>query len=104
MHSEACGGTRAMEAAGASWVVRSHKIEYLSPAYAGDRIEALTWVVDFRRIRSTRRYKFIRQSDQEVLAQGETDWVFVDATTGRPRKIPSNVSNAFTILPEDQEP
>ena len=104
MHSEATGGTHAMQAAGASWVVRSHKIEYLSPAYAGDRIEALTWVVDFRRIRSTRRYKFVRISDQKVLAQGETDWVFVDATTGRPRKITMDVSDAFTPLSDHQEP
>lgn len=28
-HSDACGGLAAMEAAGGSWVARSHRIEYL---------------------------------------------------------------------------
>src|SRR5271169_4143457 len=73
-HSAATGCTRLTEALGAIWVARMHRIEYLSPAFAGDRISILTWVVDFRKVRSLRRYKFVRATDQKVLAQGETDW------------------------------
>jgi acyl-CoA thioester hydrolase len=104
LHSDVVGGTRAMEAAGATWVVRSHKVEYLRPAFAGDRIEALTWVVNFRRVRSLRRYKFVRMTDNTLLAKGETEWVFVDAGTGRPCAIPDDVAGAFPLVPEDQEP
>ena len=104
LHSDSAGGTRAMDAAGVTWVVRSHKIEYLSPAFAGDRIDAFTWVVNFRRVRSLRRYKFVRKSDNMLLARGETDWVFVDAASRRPRAIPPDVSCAFPLVPEDQEP
>ena len=84
-HSAATGCTRMTEAIGATWVARMHRIEYLSPAFAGEAITVLTWVADFRRVRSLRRYKFIRAADQRVLAQGETDWVLVDVATGRPR-------------------
>ena len=103
-HSQAAGCSAATQAAGATWVARSHQIEYLSPAFAGDDLEVLTWVVNLRRVRSLRRYRFVRKSDGRVLAQGETDWVFVDAKTGRPRAIPEIVTRAFTLLPEDQEP
>jgi acyl-CoA thioester hydrolase len=104
LHSDVSGGTRAMHAAGATWVVRSHQIAYLRPAFAGDEVAALTWVVNFRRVRSLRRYKFLRKGDNRLLAKGETDWVFVDAISGRPRTIPDNVMRAFPCVPEDEEP
>jgi acyl-CoA thioester hydrolase len=72
LHSDVVGGTEAMEGTGAIWVVRSHWVEYLSPAFAGDQIEAFTWVVNFRRVRSLRRYKFVRAMDNTLLAKGET--------------------------------
>jgi len=103
-HSNATGCTAMTRELGALWVARSHKIEYLSPAFAGDEIEAQTWVANFRKIRSLRRYRFVRVGDQQILAQGETDWVFVDARTGRPRSIPKEVSGVFDVLGEDEPP
>jgi len=104
LHSDAVGCTDMTRETGATWVARSHKIEYLSPAFAGDKIEAQTWVANFRKVRSLRRYRFVRTSDNTVLAQGETDWVFMDAATGRPRSIPENVSGVFDLLPDDPPP
>ncbi len=95
LHSEVSGGTRAARKAGAIWVVRSHKIEYYKPAFAGEDLIALTWVVNFRRATSLRRYKFLRKSDEVILAEGETEWVFVNANTGRPRKVPDEVVRCF---------
>ena len=66
-----------------------------TPAFAGDRIILRTWVADFRKVRSMRRYEFLRGPDQQVLARGETDWVFVDAATGRPRAVPPAIVEAF---------
>ena len=79
------------------WVVRSHRIEYLRPAFAGDRVAVVTWVADFRRAFSMRKYEFVRPVDNLVLARGETDWVYVDAGTGRPRSIPASVRALFEI-------
>jgi acyl-CoA thioester hydrolase len=104
LHSETAGCTRATRACGATWVIRTHRIEYSRPAFAGDRIAVLTWVVNFRKVRSLRKYRFMRVTDKTLLAEGETDWVFVDAHTGRPRVIPETVSRAFTTLPENEEP
>lgn len=104
MHSDAVGCTRATNDAGATWVARSHRIEYLRPAFAGDAMLVLTWVTNFRKVRSLRRYKFIRRTDNAVIAQGETDWVFVDAKTGRPRSIPETIASLFELITTDREP
>ncbi len=99
-HSEACGGTALLAATDLTWVVRSHTVNYLKPAFAGDHIEARTWVVGMRRVRSLRRTAFVRVSDGEVIATGATDWVMVDESTGRPCAIPENVSAVFPMLPD----
>jgi acyl-CoA thioester hydrolase len=99
-HYESIGGTGVTQALGATWVVRSHTIEYLNPAYAGELIVVQTWVADLRRVRSNRRYKFLRKSDRVVLVQGKTEWVFIDSETGAPRAIPAEVSALFNLLPD----
>jgi acyl-CoA thioester hydrolase len=63
-----------------------------------------TWVTNFRKVRSLRRYRFLRVSDQALLAKGETDWVFVDAASGRPRPIPEEVVACFELVSEGEEP
>ena len=102
-HSIATGCTRMTEAMGATWVARMHRIEYLSPAFAGDVLTMLTWVADLRKVRTLRRYKVVRAKDQKVLAQGETEWVFVDASTGRPRGIPNQIAALFTPVPDQPQ-
>jgi acyl-CoA thioester hydrolase len=96
-HADERGCTAATKDAGATWVVRSHRIEYSRPALVGDRIDVMTWVADFRRAFSLRKYEFIRATDKTVLAKGETDWVFVDVKTGRPRTIPGQITAMFEI-------
>lgn len=103
-HARSSGCTAATLAVGASWVVRSHHIEYLRPLFAGDRVRLLTWVADFRKVRSLRKYKLILTSNQALVAQAETDWVFVDGKTGRPRPIPEEVQRTLPPLPAEQEP
>ena len=102
-HSDVQGCTKATIAAGATWVVRTHHIKYLRPAFAGEEIVILTWVADFRRVHSLRRYRILRIVDNTVLVEGETDWVFVDAKTGRLRPIPQDVIAAFEVLPKEKE-
>jgi acyl-CoA thioester hydrolase len=90
-------------ALGAGWVVRSHFIEYLRPAFAADVIEAHTWVPEFTRRSTPRRFLFLRQADRQPLARAETRWVFVDLTTGRRRPLPDELLAAFEPLPDDAE-
>lgn len=95
-HYESIGGTSPMQLVGATWVVREHKVEYLLPAFAGEEIEIKTWVENIRRVRSLRKYEFVRKSDGKVLVRGETDWVFVDVKSGKPMAIPEEVIDVFT--------
>jgi acyl-CoA thioester hydrolase len=103
-HARASGCMDATAAAGATWVVRTHHIEYLAPAFAGDTLTMHTWVVNFKKVRSLRRYKLIRAADQTVVARAETDWVFVNAKTGRPQTIPGEVKNTLPIVGRELEP
>jgi acyl-CoA thioester hydrolase len=98
-HYSSIGGVTA-QGPGATWVVREHKIEYLLSAYVGEEIEIKTWVENLRRVRSLRKYEFVRKADGKVLVRGETDWVFVDLKTGRPLAIPEAVSGVFTVRQE----
>ena len=102
-HYNAMGGREPTQAINATWVVRSHMVEYLRPAFAGEEIEVLTWVVNMRRVRSIRRYQFRRGGDGETLVRGETEWVFVDAMTGRPRSVPDEITGLFRIASGDPE-
>jgi len=94
-HYSSIGGVEA-QGLDATWVVREHKIEYLLPAFAGEEIEIKTWVENIRRVRSLRKYEFIRKADGKLLVKGETDWVFVDVKTGSPRAVPDTVVKVFS--------
>jgi acyl-CoA thioester hydrolase len=80
----------------AVWVVRSHYISYLRPAFEGDVVTLETWVAEFKKSSSLRKYVVQRPQDEAVLAEAETSWVFVDRKTGRPCRIPDDLRTAFT--------
>ena len=97
-HYASLGGIEAQKPFG-TWFIREHKIEYLLPAFENDEIEIRTWVENVRRVRSLRRYEFVRVSDTRLLVRGETDWVFVEAASGSPRAIPEEVISVFGRTP-----
>ena len=97
------GCVEAMRAAGGTWVARSHHIEYLRLAFAGERVQVLTWVADFSRVRSLRRYRFRNATDGKLLVRGETDWVFINVATGKPASVPVEIRQAFTLVTVDPE-
>lgn len=104
MHSDAQGCTREVyRRLNSSWFIRSHRIDYLRPAFAGDDIEILTWVSTMKRSQSMRRYLF-RNQQGDVLARAETDWVYVSTDNGRPRKIDPEVAQAFELADPEEEP
>lgn len=97
-HYVALGGVAA-QGPDMTWVVRQHQVEYFLPAFAGEEIEVRTWVENIRRVRSLRKYEFVRRADGTLLVRGETDWVFVDSRSGRPVAIPAAVVRVFQIPP-----
>lgn len=82
-------------AAGILPVVRKHAIHYLRPALPSDALTVLTEVVRLQGARAVRRTEIRREVDGELLAQAETEWVWVDPERGRPRSAPAAVREAF---------
>jgi acyl-CoA thioester hydrolase len=103
-HADATGSTAVTRKAGASWVVRSHHIEYLQPTFAGDRLVVLTWVSNLRKASSLRKYLVVRETDRALIARGETNWVFIESHSGRPIAIPKEVFSLFEVVPPSIEP
>lgn len=99
-HYSSIGGVE-VQGSEVTWVVREHKIEYLFPAFAGAEVEIRTWVENIRRVRSLRKYEFVRKSDGKMLVKGETDWVFVDVKTGAPCAVPDEVVKIFSFAPAE---
>ncbi|MFV2066219.1 MAG: acyl-CoA thioesterase [Pirellulales bacterium] len=89
---------------GAGWVVRTHTIDYLQPAFADQQIEVLTWVASFKKIRSERRYKIVRSEDRQVLAKAATLWAFIDLDNRQPCRIPRELVESFQLVSEDAAP
>lgn len=86
-----------------TWVVRSHYIEYLFSAQAGEPISLYTWVANMKKIRSLRKYRFVRESDGTILANAQSDWIFLNIQTGRPTAIPPEITGAYDIISEAEE-
>ncbi len=104
-HSDSTGGSAATSEAGASWVVRTHHLEYLHPAFAGEALSVITWVASTQRASSVRRYLVVRDADEAIIVRGETHWVFVDSQSGRPKAISASVAAKFLrVSPESMPP
>ena len=100
-HSDVAGWTTARYfERQAGWVVRSHQIEYLQSASAGDEIIVRTWIADMKRISSLRRYRVYRAGDRKLLAEGATNWAFIDFKSRRLIRIPEEVVSAFEVFPD----
>lgn len=97
-HSAAVGWTQQRyDELGAGWVVRSHKIEYLKPAFKGDRLTIRTWVANMKPATSLRMYEIFNEQGQ-ILAQAETDWAFINYVRQKPVRVPKEVKRCFTVV------
>ncbi len=89
---------------GAGWVVRSHTIEYRQPAFADESVLVRTWIANFRKIQSLRKYQIVRPADDAVLAIAETNWAFIGFEHQVPRRVPAEVTSAFSLVDPGSEP
>lgn len=82
------------------WVVVRHEIDYMRPAYLGDRIVARTWVGTATRLRFERHTELLRAADRSVLAKARTLWCPIDAAAGKPAAVSPEVRAHFSVAAE----
>jgi len=89
---------------GAGWVVRSHKIDYRQPAFVDEPIVIRTWIANFKKIQSLRKYQILRADDDAVLAVAETNWTFIGLEHRVPRRVPAEIIDSFELVEPADEP
>jgi acyl-CoA thioester hydrolase len=77
------------------WVVVRHEIDYLRPAFEGDRIVARTWVGEAPRGARFDRHVEFTGADGRVCVRARTDWAIIDKALGRPIRVPAEVVAPF---------
>lgn len=119
-HSAAVGLTfERFRELGGLYVVRRHEIDYLRTASPGDTLQVVTWPITLQASRAIRAYEIYRhapvesaggpvpadgflgeadQPDGDIVVRAQTVWVWVDPTSGRPRRAPREVYDAFRVM------
>lgn len=82
---------------GAMWIIRRTRLSLFEPARYGDELTVRTWIADFRRVRSQREYEV--HAGELLIARASSDWVFVDRSTSKPRRIPPEWEATFELAP-----
>ena len=94
LHSESLGfNPETYKKIGSTWFVKSHHIEYKLPAFEEEELVLKTWIDEVGKITSKRKYEIYK--DEKLLAFGETEWIFVDINTHRPKRIPNEVIEKY---------
>lgn len=77
------------------WVVRSHHITYHQPALLGQSLLLTTYVPEARGPISRRKVDMELENSGSRVAQCLTEWVLLDAASGRPVRIPAEILEVF---------
>jgi len=77
------------------WVVVRHEIDYLRPAFEGDRVTGRTWVGDTSRGATSDRFVEFTGNDGRVCVRAKTSWAIIDRAAGRPVRVPPEVLAPF---------
>ena len=103
------------EVAGAVFVARKHEITYHQPAFENDLLLVCTWPTEMRGARGMRTYTISRFSGDvpgwvdrtvpfaelpdvqrgDLIVSANTEWAFMNVETGRPVRIPAEITDAF---------
>jgi len=84
---------------GTIWLIRRTVLDCVLPVVYRDEIAVHTWVSDMRRVRSQREYELRRTGDDQLVARGWSDWVYVDTLRGKPVRAPEELQRG--LMSED---
>lgn len=87
-----------------AWVARGHRIELKNPVGPSETVRIETDVEDFKRIRSLRTYTVYSKQSDDRIGSGLTEWVYLDRTTNRPKRIPESMMEDFDPIYDEESP
>jgi acyl-CoA thioesterase FadM len=102
------------EARGTAFVMRSFRLQRFNPATTGNVLTVTAWVSNTQRVRLCLDFE-VRQPDDQPVAVGRAEWVYIDRHSRRPQALdpamlmawpsgaPSPLWTAPLVLP-DQDP
>ena len=76
-------------------VIRKHEITYHRPATLGDKLLISTQVAKIGGPRAVRHNQVRLAEGKTLLVDVITEWVWLDAVSGRPKRVPREVLEAF---------
>lgn len=83
--------------------ISRHEIDYLAAAVLNDRLLCATWIVECdHRLKLTRQFQFIRQSDGLTMLKARTEFVCIALSSGKPKRMPEIFATVYgqaTIIP-----
>jgi acyl-CoA thioester hydrolase len=95
-HAAALGLTLERVAAlGGAFIIRRHTITYHRPARGGDELAITTRVLSLARARGVRATIFRNVRTGELVAEAETEWVWVRLPEVRPAAVPREILDVF---------
>jgi acyl-CoA thioester hydrolase len=96
-HAEAVGFGRqwCIERDG-TWVVRRHEITYHQPARRNDELELTVSVRGLGGVRGQRHTDIRLAPNGTLLAEVESEWVWVRIADGRPARVPAELLAAYS--------
>jgi acyl-CoA thioester hydrolase len=77
------------------WVVIRHEIDYLRPLLVGETARARTWVPGAPRGARFDRLIEFTGGNGKVLVKARTTWAMIEQASGRPARVPPEVSERF---------
>jgi len=78
-----------------AWVVLSHHIEYKNAALLNDPIKIQTFVTKSEGVTSIRVVEMHHLETCKLIAKAESNWCLLNAKTGRPTRIPKEITDMF---------
>lgn len=99
-HSEDLGrGIEYLTARDMAWVLASWQVEVQRYSKCGEYVTIGTWPTDFKGILGKRNF-VMKDAEGDILACANTTWALIDRKTGRPMRIPTEISEAYQLEAE----
>jgi acyl-CoA thioester hydrolase len=78
-----------------SWLIRRLEIRYYLQVRYGDDVQVRTWLSECGQCTTVREYDVTRVTDGARVAGGRALWVYIDAQTQRPLRLPAEIKIAL---------